>query len=223
MAEGQGVHPGVAARRGLNATPRMLDRHATTLLRPALSATAKVLVRAGVGANTITLLGFCIGLFAAFLIACGAYIAGATAIFASRMLDGLDGAVARQTTPTDAGGFLDITLDFVFYASIPLAFAVSNPADNALPAAVLLAAFVGTGTSLLAFATLAAKRGLSNLEYPDKSFYFLGGLTEATETLACFAAMCFWPHHFATLAYAFAALCGVTMLTRIFWGWKTFS
>ena len=131
--------------------------------------------------------------------------------------------MARETQPTDAGGFLDISLDFLFYASIPLAFAVAEPTTNALPAAALLAAFIGTGSSFLAFATLAAKRGMDNLAYPDKSFYFLGGLTEATETLAFFVAMCLWPAHFATLAYLFAALCAVTTATRIWWGWRTFS
>ena len=200
----------------------MLDRYAIALIRPPLTATARVLVRAGLGANTITLLGFGIGIFAAILIASGAYAMGALAIFASRLCDGLDGAVARQTQATDAGGFLDITLDFLFYASIPLAFAVAQPADNALPAAVLLAAFMGTGSSFLAFAVLAAKRGLQDLATPGKSFYFLGGLTEATETLAFFVAMCLWPAHFATLAYAFAALCGITIVTRIWWGWRTF-
>jgi phosphatidylglycerophosphate synthase len=168
------------------------------------------------------LTGFSIGIFAAVLIANGAYLAGALAILASRLCDGLDGAVARQTAATDAGGFLDITLDFVFYASIPLAFAVANPATNALPAAMLLAAFIGTGTSFLAFAVIAAKRGLPSLDYPDKSFYFLGGLTEATETLAFFIAMCIWPQHFALLAYAFAALCVITIVTRIVWGWRAF-
>lgn len=200
----------------------MLDRYAIPLIRPPLTATARLLVRAGLGANTVTLLGFGIGIFAAILIADGAYAMGALAILASRLFDGLDGAVARQTQATDAGGFLDITLDFLFYASIPLAFAVANPADNALPAAVLLAAFMGTGSSFLAFAVLAAKRGLQDLATPGKSFYFLGGLTEATETLAFFVAMCLWPAHFATLAYAFAALCGVTIVTRIWWGWRTF-
>ena len=200
----------------------MLDRYAIALLRPPLTATARVLVRAGLGANTITLLGFGIGIFAAILIAGGAYSMGAVALLASRLCDGLDGAVARQTQATDAGGFLDITLDFLFYASIPLAFALAQPADNALPAAVLLAAFMGTGSSFLAFAVLAAKRGLQDLATPGKSFYFLGGLTEATETLAFFVAMCLWPAHFATLAYAFAALCGITIITRIWWGWRTF-
>lgn len=201
----------------------MLDRYATVLIRPPITATARLLVRAGLGANTITVIGFLIGLLAAILIANGAYLAGAIAIFASRLCDGLDGAVARLTQATDAGGFLDIALDFLFYASIPLAFAIGNPAEHALPAAVLLAAFIGTGSSFLAFAVLAAKRGLQDLATPGKSFYFLGGLTEATETLAFFIAMCVWPAHFAVLAYAFAALCGITIATRVWWGWKAFS
>jgi phosphatidylglycerophosphate synthase len=201
----------------------MLDRAATTLLKPLVNGLAKVLKRHGVRANQITVTGFLIGLIAAVLIANSAYLTGAAAIFISRLCDGLDGAVARLTHPTDRGGFLDITLDFLFYASIPLAFALSDPARNALPAAVLLAAFVGTGSSFLAFAVIAAKRGLTSLDYPEKSFYFLGGLTEATETLAFFAAMCFWPAHFIELAYVFALLCGVTVLTRLWWGWRAFS
>lgn len=199
----------------------MLDRTATALIKPAVVQLAQVLHRQGFSANQVTVAGFLLGLIAAFLIANGAYLAGATAIFVSRLLDALDGAVARLTRATDRGGFLDIALDFLFYASIPLAFAVAEPATNALPAAVLLAAFIGTGTSFLAFAVIAAKRGLTSLDYPDKSFYFLGGLTEATETLAFFAAMCVWPAHFATLAYVFAALCGVTVATRLWWGWRT--
>ncbi len=201
----------------------MLDRFATALIRPAITAAARVLVRARISANSITLTGFAIGLIAVFLIATHAYLAGAAAIFLSRICDALDGAVARQTTPTDAGGFLDIALDFLFYASIPLAFAFADPASNALAAAVLLAAFIGTSTSFLAFAVLAAKRGMTNTDYPDKSFYFLGGLTEATETLAFFAAMCLWPQHFAPLAYGFAALCAVTVATRIAFGWRMFT
>lgn len=200
----------------------MLDRFAIRLIRPAADACATMLVRAGVRANTVTLVGFALGLIAAFLIAGGAYCAGASALLTSRLCDALDGAVARQTTPTDAGGFLDITLDFLFYASIPLAFAVADPGANALAAATLLAAFVGTGSSFLAFAVIAAKRQLQSVDYPNKSFYFLGGLTEATETLAFFGAMCLWPQHFAVLAYVFSALCAITIATRIFWGWRAF-
>jgi phosphatidylglycerophosphate synthase len=200
----------------------MFDRSASRFIKPTVNHLAKTISRLGVSANQLTLTGFAIGLIAAYLIANGAYLTGALAILVSRLLDALDGAVARQTQPTDAGGFLDIALDFLFYASIPLAFALSDPARNALPAAVLLAAFIGTGSSFLAFAALAAKRGMSNLDYPNKSLYFLGGLTEATETLACFLAMCLWPELFIELAYGFAALCAITTATRIWWGWKAF-
>jgi phosphatidylglycerophosphate synthase len=200
----------------------MLDRFAMALLRPAITGVARTLAGAGIGANRITLLGFGIGMGAALAIALGSYLPGAALILLSRLCDALDGAVARQTQATDAGGFLDIALDFVFYASIPLAFACASPAANALPAAALLAAFMGTSSSFLAFAALAAKRGMVNAAFPDKSIYFLGGLTEATETLALFMAMCLWPQHFATLAYGFALLCAITTASRIGWGWKAF-
>ena len=201
----------------------MLDRTATALIKPLINRIARLLVRAGLSATQVTLAGFFIGLLAAILIAGHAYLAGAIAIFVSRLCDALDGAVARLTQVTDRGGFLDIALDFLFYASIPLAFALADPTRNALPAAVLLAAFIGTGSSFLAFAVMAAKRDMTSVAYPDKSFYFLGGLTEATETLAVFAAMCAWPGQFAALAYGFAALCSITVLTRIGWGWRAFS
>lgn len=200
----------------------MLDRYATALIKPAVDAMARTLVRGGVTADQLSLAGFGIGLIASFLIANRFYLTGVAGIFLSRLCDALDGAVARLTAPTDRGGFLDIALDFLFYASVPLAFAFADPARNALPAAMLLAAFVGTGSSFLAFAVIAAKRGMTSTAYPDKSFYFLGGLTEATETLAFFAAMCVWPSHFATLAWVFAALCGITTVMRIAFGWKAF-
>ena len=201
----------------------MLDRAAVTLIRPAIDRLARTLAALGLGANQMTLLGFAIGMVAAVLIASGHFLTGAAAILLSRLCDGLDGAIARRSRTTDAGGFLDIALDFVFYAAIPLGFALADPARNALAAALLLAAFCGTMSSFLAFAVIAAKRRLDNLAWPDKSFYFLGGLTEATETLACFIAMCIWPQHFALLATGFAALCGVTTVTRIWWGWRAFS
>jgi phosphatidylglycerophosphate synthase len=200
----------------------MIDRQTTALIRPALESLARRLVRLRIGADALTFAGLAVGWAAASAIALQAFWLGAALILVSRLFDGLDGAVARVTTPTDRGGFLDISLDFLFYPAIPLAFAIADPTANALAAAALLAAFVGTGTCFLAFATIAAKRGLTSVDYPGKSFYFLGGLTEATETLAFFIAMCVWPQHFAVLALLFAAMCAVTIVTRILWGWKAF-
>ena len=197
----------------------MLDRHVLPLLKPPLDRIARGLARRGIGADALTFFGFGLGLAACATIALGHSALALLPLAASRLLDGLDGAVARATRPTDRGAFLDITLDFVFYALVPLAFAVADPLSNALPAALLLAAFVGTGSSFLAFAALAAKRGLANAQLPGKGLYYLGGLTEATETLACFAAMCLWPQWFGALAMAFAALCLLTLAARLHAGW----
>lgn len=199
----------------------MLDRHITPLIRPAVEAIARSLVRMGLRADHVTLIAFAIGIVAMICIALRAYFIAAILILLSRLCDALDGAVARQTETTDAGGFLDIALDFLFYSGIVLAFAFAAPKTNALPAAVLLMSFVGTTSSFLAFAALAAKRGITSMEYPDKSFYFLGGLAEATETLIIFIAMCIWPRWFPQLAYFFAFLCAVTTFTRIVGGYQT--
>ncbi len=198
----------------------MFDGRAIRLLRPALDGAARWLAARGVGADSVTWAGFAFGSSGALAIALQNPTLGLALVLASRLCDGLDGAVARQTAPTDRGAFLDITLDFLFYASVPLAFAVADPAANALAAAVLLAAFIGTGSSFLAFSALAAKRGITSVAYPNKGIYYLGGLTEAGETIACFAAMCLWPSKFAALAYGFAALCLLTLATRVWSGWK---
>ncbi|MBL8345638.1 MAG: CDP-alcohol phosphatidyltransferase family protein [Rubrivivax sp.] len=200
----------------------MLDRALLGLLKPALQRAARRLASAGVSADAVTLCGLALGVAAAAAIALAQPLLGLALIGASRLADGLDGELARATAPTDRGAFLDITLDFLFYAGIPLAFAVADPAANALPAAVLLAAFIGTGSSFLAFAVLAERRGLRSTGYPSKGFYYLGGLTEGAETIACFALMCLVPQHFAWWAYGFAALCALTLVTRLVAGWVIF-
>ena len=201
----------------------MLDRLALRGLTPLLTRLARGLVRLGVGADAITLAAFVLGIAAAGLIALSLTLWGLAVLLLSRLLDGLDGTVARLTRTSDRGAFLDITLDFLVYAAVPLAFAVAQPAANALPAAVLLAAFIGTGSSFLAFSVLAERRGLKSSDYPSKGIYYLGGLTEASETLLCFALMCLWPQHFAWWAYGFAAMCLATIVTRIVAGWRVLS
>ena len=193
----------------------MLDRRILELSRGTLNALAQTLVAKGVKADLVTWFGFLLGLGAVPLIAQHHYAWAILCILLNRLGDGLDGTMARLTRPTDRGAFLDITLDFLFYSSVPLAFAVANPQGNGLAAAVLIYAFVGTGSTFLAFAVIAAKRGLANEAYANKGFYYLGGLTEATETILVFLAMCFFPAWFVPLAYGFATLCGLTTITRI--------
>ncbi len=201
----------------------MIDRALLPLIHRLLAPGARALAAAGVSADAISLTGFVVGVAGAAAIAAGWFGVGLAAILASRVCDGLDGAVARLNGPTDRGAFIDAAFDFVFYASIPAAFALADPARNALAASLLLLACMGTASSFLAFAVLAAKRGMISAAFPRKGIFYLGGLTEATETLACFAAMCLWPAAFAPLALLFAAACAVTTVMRWWWGWRVFA
>ncbi len=198
----------------------MLDHQIALWIQPCVDGIAKRAHQVGLRADHLTWAGFFLGLASAGLIATGFFLTSLALLLVSRVLDSLDGAVARQTKPTDRGGFLDITLDFIFYASIPLAFAWQNPAHNALAATTLLFTFMGSSSSFLAYAGIAAKRGDS--PSPRKAILYLGGLTEAFETLLGFALMCLMPQHFAMLAYGFSAMCLVTTVTRIYAGWQAF-
>ena len=106
-------------------------------------------------------------------------------------------------------------LDFVFYASVPAAFAVLDPARNALPAALLLASFMANGSAFLAFAIMAAKRNLQTTAQGQKSMFYAGGLVEGTETIAFFVLFLLLPAAFPWLAGLMALLCFGSATIRI--------
>lgn len=192
----------------------MLDAALRRVIERPLAAAARPLARAGVAANAVTLAGFLLGLGAATAVGFGQPLLGLVLFLGNRLADGLDGAVARQRGPSDFGGYLDIVLDFIVYNALVVGFGLADPA--ARPAAlVLLLAFVGTGSSFLAYAIIAAKRGLETRARGAKAFYYLGGLAEGTETIVFFAACCLVPQHFALLAWIFAGLCALTTLGRV--------
>jgi phosphatidylglycerophosphate synthase len=171
----------------------------------------------------VTTAGLVLGLAAAGLIAMGAFGWALALVLASRLADGLDGAVARATRPTDFGGYFDITADFLFYGAIPLGFVLADPEANAVAGAVLLLAFYVNGASFLGFAVLAARRGMSTEAQGHKSLYYSAGLLEGTETIAFFLALCLLPGNFAPLALGFAALTALTTALRLVLAWKVFA
>lgn len=200
----------------------MIDARLLPLQRTLMEPPARWLVARGICADKVTLIGCGIGLLAALAAAFGFYWLALLGLALNRLADGLDGAVARLTTPTDRGAFLDIALDFVFYAAFPIGFIFSDPATNGLPGAVLIASFVLTGTSFLAFSVIAERRGLQAGDYPSKGIYYLGGLAEGAETIAVFVAFCLFPQAFSGIAWAFAAVCILTGVTRYMAGWQVF-
>ena len=112
-------------------------------------------------------------------------------------------------------------MDFIFYALIPFGFILANPEQNALWAALLIVSFVGTGSSFLAFASIAGKRNITNPVYQNKSLYYMSGITEGTETIGFFIAFCLSPALFHNFATIFAALCFITTFNRIWAGYRT--
>ncbi|NMP80499.1 CDP-alcohol phosphatidyltransferase family protein [Pseudoalteromonas arctica] len=200
----------------------MLDKFITPVIKPLLTPVVMLMHKRGITADQLTVVGFLVGLLAVPLLAFEMWYGALVAIALNRILDGLDGALARYANQSSsAGGFLDITLDFLFYAAIPLGFIFANPEQNAIAGSLLLATFIGTGSSFLAFAIAAEKFKLEKPQFKYKSFYYLNGLTEGTETIALFIAFCIWPQHFAVMASIFAIACGITIFTRIHGGYHT--
>jgi len=199
----------------------MLDKYVIPLIKPPLAKAAAVCHGRGWNADQVTLVGFCAGLFCVAALAMGAPLIALLFLLLNRLADGIDGELARKQKPTDAGGFLDISLDFIFYALFPVGFAIADPVSNALPAAVLIASFVGTGATFLAFSSMASKHQIAHPEFNYKGLYYLDGLAEGTETVLFFVVMCLLPGHFALLAWVFAFICAVTAINRVWFGYLT--
>lgn len=199
----------------------MLDSLSIKVIRWPVTIIAKQMDKHGITANQTTLFGFFLGCLAFPALITEQYVFALVFILLNRICDGLDGALARIQGITDAGGFLDISLDFLFYSLIPFGFVLANPEQNAIAGAFLIFSFVGSGSSFLAFAIMASKQGIDNPVYKNKSLYYMSGLTEGTETIACFIAFCVFPTHFAVIAYGFGAACWFTTFTRIYSGFHT--
>ncbi len=199
----------------------MFDARLRPLIDRPLNVAGTWLARRGATADLVSVIGVCVALAAAGVIAHGAFLTGLALILLNRLLDGLDGAVARATRLTDFGGYLDIVGDFLFYVAVPVGFGLAA-SSNQLPALLLVASFTLTGISFLAFATLAAKRGLETSAHGRKSFFYNTGITEGAETIAAFVAMAAFPAHFPAIAYIYAALCLLTVVQRSAAAWREF-
>ncbi len=191
----------------------MFDAKLRPYFDPPLNAVGRQMAAVGISANMVTIAGLLAGLGGAVAVYWQYYWVALGLIIFSRVLDGLDGAVARATRKTALGGYLDIVADFIFYVSIPLAFGFADP-QKLVYALALVAAFTITGVSFLAYAVTAAEQGMSADAHGDKSFYYTTGIAEGGETFALFILMCLLPRHFDILASVFTGLCIVTVIQR---------
>lgn len=191
----------------------MFDARIRPYIDPALNALGRSLAKLGVSANMVTLSAVVPALAAGIAIAHHQYLTALLLIVINRMMDGIDGAVARVLGATDFGGYLDTLADYVFYVSVPAGFGFANLHD-AQSAMLLIASFTLTCASFLVFAAIAARRGQESTAHGQKSFFYSTGLAEGAETILAFTLMCLFPQHFSLIATLFAALCLITVLQR---------
>ena len=200
----------------------MFDARLRPWIDRSLDPLGRWLAIRGISANQVTVVGIFFGVLAFFFVAFGLPLVALSLIILNRFADGLDGAVARASKQTDFGGYLDLVVDFIFYSAIPMAFAIADP-GNAIAACFLCVSFMGTASSFLGFAILAAKHNVDTDIRGKKAFYYLGGLTEGTETLLVLCAMAIWPAYFIYFAWVFGLLCWVTTGTRIYMAYTKFA
>jgi phosphatidylglycerophosphate synthase len=199
----------------------MFDVALRQFVDPVLIRMAGWIADTRISANMMTISGAGLALGAAFFVTQSNLAAAFGFILLNRIVDGLDGAIARINEPTEFGGYLDTICDYVFYLSIPVAFGLIDPV-NQIPALLLVASFTLTAVSFLAFAAIAARQISGDGVHGPKAFIYSTGLMEGGETIAFFLLFCLFPGFFPTLAIIFAALCLLTVVQRFILAAKSF-
>jgi phosphatidylglycerophosphate synthase len=197
----------------------VLDTRVRRALAPPLDRVGAALADAGLPPLALTAAGFVAGLAACGTVVAHAWVLALVLWLTNRLLDGLDGPVARRRGATDLGGFLDIVADFTVYAGFVVAVAVALPAARVAALALLMAYYV-SGTAFLALSSLLERRGLPAGESIDgavdrRSLRFVGGLAEGTETVLVYVLFCLFPQHAAVIAWLFTAAVAVTAVQRV--------
>lgn len=195
----------------------MFDARLRRAYAPVVDAAAGSLHARGVTAFAVTVAGLVLGLAAAGFAATGWWWAALGCWLGSRVVDGLDGAVARIEGATPRGGFVDLIADFTVYAAFVAGVAVALP-EARLAAVVLLCTYYVSGAAFLAWSSLRPEstRRDAGLEITDdRSVHFVGGLAEGFETIVAYAVVCLVPGRAEVVLWVFAVLVAITALQRI--------
>ena len=199
----------------------MFDPLMRRLIDRPLKIMGQALAHFGFTANTLTLLGFMLGLCTMLCIAKTFYTMAMLFLCCNRLCDGLDGALARQNHPSDFGGFLDIVCDMIVYSGVVFSFGIAD-ASNWPFVAFLMLSFVGPMASFLAYATIAEKRKHATQKRGVKSFYYSGGICEGTETFIVLFLMCWFYDVVNMICITYGLLCWITTFERAYQAWQVF-
>ncbi len=191
----------------------MFDPELRVVKQRLLSPLAK---QVSVSASYLTGLGFAVGLLAVMFAWQGRYGLALLAWLFNRLLDGLDGEVARvKTQQSDWGGYLDILADFVIYALLPIGLIMSNTSLSGWFAlAFMLACFYVNAASWLYLSALLekrqAKQEITSINMPK-------GLIEGTETIVLYCLFILFHNYLAILYSLMGLLVIITIFQRMSW------
>lgn len=194
----------------------MFDEHLRGLLGPTTDRVGRWLHNRSIGAMPVTLGGLALGLAASALAANENWIAALVVFLASRVLDGLDGAVARVAGPSPAGGFTDLIADFTVYAGFIVGVAYALPEARLAAVALLSTYYLSAGAFLLWGSLSAANPSPDGLGIDDnRSVRFVGGLAEGFETIVAYSLICLLPDSAELILWIFAAVVALTAVQRV--------
>ena len=204
----------------------MLDATLRRRLDGPLDRAASLLDRPGVTPDRLTLLGLATGLASAATSAAQLWGWALGLWLVSRLLDGLDGPLARRRASVrgedhgQAGGFLDITCDFLVYGATVVGVGLGvtrGEGASWLPFVAVLLAYYVNGTAFLAFSSIAERTG--HRIDDGRSLSFLGGLAEGAETILVHALWLVLPAHAAGIAWVWATVVAISALHRMVAGY----
>ncbi|MDB9776902.1 CDP-alcohol phosphatidyltransferase family protein [Alphaproteobacteria bacterium] len=202
----------------------MIDKIIQPYTQPFLKIISKILIKF-ITPNQVSLVGFISGLVMCAFIILDFYLYALVALILNRFLDGLDGTMARLTTPTPFGGYIDIVFDFIIYGGFVLSFGLTNN-TFITSACLLLFLYIGTSSTFLAYAALLKnynpKFENKNSKKINKGFYYTSGLVEGFETIVFMILCLLAPEFFNIFAILFSMFCLVTIVSRVFISYKRF-
>ena len=182
---------------------------------PLLSTVAKKFARLNVTPMTLTVTGWLFGVTSCILLGYRLWLAALGFWLMNRLLDGLDGALARCLVVSDLGGFVDIVADFSIYGGFLVALAFAVPGAR-VALVVLFFAYYVSGTALLALSSIEERRRHARLD--NRTIRFRGGLAEGTETVLVYCAICLFPSFSVSIVWVFAVAVFITAAQRIVMG-----
>ena len=172
--------------------------------------------------NVVSLIAMGMGLLAAAAVIQERYWLGLLLWLLNRLLDGLDGVIARvHGKQSDFGGYLDLLFDFVIYLVIPIAFLSAAPTVFNLWAGItLISVYV---LNIISWTVLGALLEKRHMQSPSRltSMEMPTGLIEGAETIAVYTLFFFFPGYIGYIFFIFAALVLVTAGQRVLWAART--